>query len=117
MRGDFAFSHSLQLLFASWGLFALIVTAAYSGNLNAYLVTIDYERAIDSGQDILDLKRNFFLPESNALYNIIATSPYQVYQDLLQVEFSFPLFCNIKLEEGASFSLSIISYVILHSHE
>ena len=81
----FPHSGSLRLLLVVWGVFALVMTAAYSGNLNAYLVAVDYEKTIDNGRDILELNRNLLLPRSNALYNIIATSPYSVYQQLLQV--------------------------------
>ena len=44
---------SFQTLFGAWLLFTFIVSSAYSGNLNAFLVAVDYEDAVDTGTDIL----------------------------------------------------------------
>ncbi len=62
MSKVFLVSPPAHVLLLVWSVFVVVVTLAYSCNLRAFLVAIDYERAIDSGQDILDLDRKLYIP-------------------------------------------------------
>lgn len=75
---------SLRLVLSFWLFFAFALHSIYSSNLNAYLVAIDYERAIDTEKDILHLERDLYLPLSSALYTAVATSPLAIHQTLLR---------------------------------
>ena len=55
-------SPSATVLVTAWFWFCLVMSLAYFCNLRAFLVTVDYERAIDSGADILELDRKLYLP-------------------------------------------------------
>ena len=76
---------SSEMLLSFWGLIVIIMTAAYSGNLNAFLVSVDFSAAIDSAEDILALERNFFVPVRNSIYTSLALSPYENYRRLVDV--------------------------------
>ena len=53
---------SRRIFFGSWFLAVLFLLQSVECNLRAYLIAVDYDQAIDSEQDILDLGRRLFLP-------------------------------------------------------
>ena len=52
----------MVLALSLWSLSTVILSASYSGNLNAYLVAVDYARPIDTAADVLKSGKTLYLP-------------------------------------------------------
>ncbi len=66
-------SPTAVLLSNAWLWCSLLLTMAYQSNLRAFLVAVDYERAIDSSRDIIELDAKLYLPKGRyILYSIIS---------------------------------------------
>ena len=53
---------SMLLALSFWSLSTVVLSASYCGNLNAYLVAIDYQRPIDTANDIIETGKTLYLP-------------------------------------------------------
>ena len=57
----------------------LFLHMSYECNLRAYLVSVDYEKPLDSEKDVLDMGRRLYLPRGQtSLLSIFRDSPTEV---------------------------------------
>ena len=73
---------SARTLVVFWFAFCFIISNAYICNLRAFLVAIDYEKAVDNAQDVLDQNRRFFVPSGTGIEYEVFHSKASVYLKL-----------------------------------
>ncbi|TRY75000.1 hypothetical protein TCAL_04945, partial [Tigriopus californicus] len=80
-----------KFLIGLWYLTVFFILSGYSCNLRAFLVATEYEKPIDTAEDILALHKEFFLPLGTSLEFSIVNSPKKVYQKLHDISKGFYL--------------------------
>lgn len=66
------------MLLCSCAVFVAIMLSAYEGSLRASLMKVDYERAVDSDKDLMDLGQKLYLPAATPFLMMYLSSPVKV---------------------------------------
>ncbi len=74
-----------QLTFLFWIVYVFLVTASYQCNLRAYLMVTDYEKPIDTPEDVIAQDRQFHLPYGSIFNMLLVTSPNPAKRQLEQI--------------------------------
>ena len=59
-----------------------ILLSSYECNLRAYLMSVDFERPVDTDQDMLDQKVKFYLPLGTPFLHTYLTSPIRAQREV-----------------------------------
>jgi hypothetical protein len=68
-----------------WLLGASFLTEFYLSDLRSFLMVVDYEKTVDSLQDMLDMHKNFYLPGGTSIELEFVNSNRPDFQQAYQV--------------------------------
>ena len=75
---------SFRAAWGCWVVFVLIIMSSYESNLRAYLMTADYEKPVDTEQDMLDRKWKLYLPSGVPFKDMMLASPIKAQRTLAE---------------------------------
>ena len=76
-------SNPKTLMFWTWILCGLILNLAYRSTLLANLVTIQYEKPINTAQDLLNSGLSVYAPKDTFIYRSVSNHPSPIFKELV----------------------------------
>ena len=86
-----------KVLILKWLFLGNVITMAYKSNLLSSLVTIRYERTIDSLKDLLDSDMGVLLPNNTAVHKMFASDPRSIMKKIYKISHVYPYHGTVPL--------------------